>query len=149
LFHRIDNGERSLVEWLIYALLSAVTAALATILAKIGLSNMNPLYATMLRSLAMTIIILLTLIVLGENTLSRVDMKSLTYIVLSALAGAASWILYFYALRKGEATRVAMIDKSSLLFILVLAIIFLNEKPTPTKIIAATLITIGMILAAM
>lgn len=134
-------------EWFIYGILSALTAALATIFAKIGLQRVDPLIATAIRSVIMTILVFTALGVFrGYSGMGDLSRNELLFIVLSGLSGGASWILYFAALQKGEASRVALIDRSSVLFVLIMSFIILHEAVTIKKLVAAGLIIIALLL---
>jgi transporter family protein len=134
-------------DWIIYALLSAVAAALATVFAKIGLQNVDSLTATALRSIVMT---LLAFIVLysyrGFSDLFKLTRLEYLFIVMSGLAGGASWIFYFIALQRGEASKVALIDRTSVLFVLLLSILILGEELTLKKLVAALLVFTALII---
>ncbi len=135
--------------WLVYALLAALCAALATVFAKIGLSGIDSLTVTGIRSVVMTGLVLLFLLLLYTTGSWRpyvLKPGNYLYIVLSGIAGAASWILFFKALKLGEASKVAFIDRSSILFVLIISIILLGEKPTPLKIFGGLLIFVGLIM---
>ena len=138
--------------WLYYALAAALCAALATIFAKVGLRDIDSLTATGIRSIVMTSLILLFLVMLmrsGYWRPSGLRGSAWLYILLSGLAGAASWILYFKALKLGDASKVAFIDRSSVLFVLVLSIVLLGEKPAPLKIIGGIMVFAGLILISL
>lgn len=138
------------MQWFLYALLSALFAALATILAKIGLRGLDPVVASTLRAVVMALLMLGFMLVVKNSSLpSGLGFRSVLFILLSGIAGAASWILYFYALKIGEASRVAVVDRASVLFVLVMATILLGEKITLYKIIAAILIFAGLVLITM
>lgn len=135
--------------WLYYALLGAICAALATIFAKIGLRGMDSLTVTGIRSTIMTgliLVFLLALFMTGSWRPQAISGKAWMYVFLSGAAGAASWIFFFKALRLGEASKVAFIDRSSVLFVLLMSILFLGEKPAPLKIVGGLAIFIGLIL---
>lgn len=135
--------------WLYYALLGAICAALATIFAKIGLKGIDSLTVTGIRSIVMTALILvflLALFITGSWRPQAINGRAWIYVLLSAVAGAASWIFFFRALRLGEASKVAFIDRSSVLFVLVMSIVFLGEKPALLKIAGGLAIFIGLIL---
>ena len=138
------------MQWFVYALLSALFAALATIFAKIGLKNIDPTIATAIRSIVMVLIVIIFLILVkGYNTwfeIIKLSKDNYIYLILSGLMGALSWILYFYALKFGEASKVSFVDRSSVLFVLLLAIVFLGEKLSLTKALASILIFLGLIL---
>ena len=132
----------------LFALLSAKFTALATIFAKIGLARLDPIVATGLRAIVTTTSII-GYIMYSKNTplLLKPTSKESIYVLLSSLASALSWLFYFMALKIGEALKAAMIDRSSLLFI-ILSTILLGEEITLQKIIAATLILLGLIILA-
>lgn len=136
-------------EWFILALLDAFFAALATIFAKIGLQNVDSLTATALRSVVMMLFAVgMMLAFRGTGLLSTVTSKEVLYIVLSGLAGGASWVLYFLALQKGETTPVSLVDKSSLAFVVLLSILVLKEELTMKKLVAAALVLAAVYLLA-
>ncbi len=141
------------MQWFIYALLSALFAALATIFAKIGLKNIDPTIATALRSVVMVVIVVLFMLSIKgysiESEIARLGKDNYIYLIMSGLMGALSWIFYFYALKLGEASKVSFVDKSSVIFVLVLAVLFLGEKLTLTKALAAALIFLGLILLSL
>ena len=130
--------------WWIYALLSALFAALTTIFAKIGIEAINSNLATAIR----TIIILLVAwgIVFAKGDvkgLAEIPNKTLLFLVLSGLATGLSWIFYFKALQIGKASLVAPIDKSSLVLVLLFSAAFLGESLTRQAILGTFLIVIG------
>lgn len=103
--------------WLVFAILSAIFAALVAIFGKIGLSNLDTNTATAIRAVVMTIFLAVVIIMQGklnqiQNILS--NHKAMLFIVLSGVAGAISWLCYFYALKNGKAGPVASIDKLSI-----------------------------------
>jgi transporter family protein len=131
-------------EWLILAVLDAFFAALATIFAKIGLQNVDSMTATALRSIVMMFFAVgMMLAFTGTVFISSITSREAIYIILSGIAGGASWILYFLALQKGETTPVSLVDKSSLAFVVLLSVLVLHEELTLKKIIA-----VGLVLAA-
>lgn len=131
-------------EWLILAVLDAFFAALATIFAKIGLQNVDSMTATALRSIVMMFFAVgMMLAFRGTGFISSITSREAIYIILSGIAGGASWILYFLALQKGETTPVSLVDKSSLAFVVLLSVLVLHEELTLKKIIA-----VGLVLAA-
>jgi transporter family protein len=138
-----------LPDWFIYALLGAIAAALASIFAKMGLQNVDSITATALRSIVMTIMVFAVLyFTRGYSGLTNLTQREYLFILLSGLAGGASWILYFIALQRGEAGRVAIVDRSSVLFVIVLATLILQEELTVKKIIAAILVFSALVLLA-
>jgi transporter family protein len=138
-----------LPDWFIYALLGAIAAALASIFAKMGLQNVDSITATALRSIVMTIMVFAVLyFTRGYSGLTNLTQREYLFILLSGLAGGASWILYFIALQRGEAGKVAIVDRSSVLFVIVLATLILQEELTVKKIIAAILVFSALVLLA-
>ncbi|ABL78590.1 protein of unknown function DUF6, transmembrane [Thermofilum pendens Hrk 5] len=131
-------------EWFLLALLDAFFAALATIFAKIGLQNVDSITATALRSVVMMLFAVgMMLAFRGTGFVSTITSREALYILLSGIAGGASWVLYFLALQKGETTPVSLVDKSSLAFVVLLSVLILHEELTVKKIIA-----VGLVLAA-
>ena len=136
--------------WLIFALLAAVTAALVAIFAKIGLESVDPITASGVRAGIMFGVILAAMLLTGKIQQATVlDSKSLFYIVLGGLAGAASWIFYFTALNLGKASQVASIDRLSIVFVIVLAALFLGEKVTWQVALGVAFVTVGAIIIAL
>ncbi|AFL67074.1 EamA family transporter [Desulfurococcus amylolyticus] len=133
--------------WIIYALLDALAAALATILAKIGLQNVDSITATALRSIVMTVFaVSIMLYFRGVAYVGRITSMEYIFIILSGVAGGLSWIFYFLALQKGDTSTVAMIDRSSILFIILFSVILLHEELTLKKAISVALIAIALYL---
>lgn len=132
--------------WKYYALLSALFASLTAIFAKIGVKNVNSDLATAIRT---TIILFLTwgIVVFGGhlNELKNVGHLTWIFLILSGIATGLSWLFYFKALQTGNVSRVAPIDKLSVVFTIVLAFIFLKETVSLKVIIGAVLITLGSI----
>jgi transporter family protein len=137
--------------WLIFALLSAVFAALVAIFGKIGLQGLDANTATTVRAVIMAVFLIIVILIEGKlGKVSEIlsNNKALFYITLSGIAGALSWLFYFLAVKIGEVSKVAPVDKLSVVFAIVLAIIILGEKLTWAKAIGAALITIGVIIIA-
>lgn len=132
--------------WLIYALLSAVFAALTAVFAKVGLKDVNPDLATAIRT---AVVLLITWgIVLARGNARGIPMLSRNnwiFLVLSAVATGLSWLFYYRALQLGRVSQVSVIDKGSILFTILLSFLFLGEPLTPRVILAAFLITGGML----
>jgi bacterial/archaeal transporter family protein len=136
-----------MVGWIVPALLSAIFAALVAVLAKFGLQGIDSTLATTVRSVVMAIFLLMTSLLLGKGSLlSTLNGKSLTFIVLSGIAGALSWLAYFFALRTGPASAIAALDRLSVVFVLVFSVLFLAEQLTWKSGLGALLITAGAIL---
>ncbi|THF83767.1 EamA family transporter [Cohnella fermenti] len=138
--------------WLVYALLSAVMAALVALFGKIGLKDLDANAATAIRSVIMAVFLVAVVFVqgrseqLGEILANR---KALLFIVLSGTAGALSWLFYFIALKNGKVSQVGPIDKLSVVFAVLLALLFLGEKISLVNGIGIALIAVGAILAAL
>lgn len=135
--------------WLLYAVLAALTAALVAIFAKLGLKDADPVLATTARSFIMTAFLLITVFALGkfsQFSLTAFSGKDWILISLAGVAGALSWLFYFFALREGEASAVAAIDRLSIVFVIVLAAIVLSEKITWATAIGAVLVFLGAIM---
>ena len=130
--------------WFVFALLSAVFAALTSILAKIGIEGVNSTLATAIRTIVIVFMswgmVFLTNAQAGLGDISK---KSWIFIVLSGLATGASWLCYYRALQIGEASKVVPVDKLSVVITLVLAFVFLHEQFTMKSLIGCILIGIG------
>lgn len=138
--------------WLIFALLSAVFAALVAIFGKIGLENINANAATMIRAGVMFAFLILVIAFTGElrqipTILS--NSKATFYILLSGLAGALSWLFYFIALKLGKVNQVVPIDRLSIVFAIILAFLLIGEKIDLKTAIGAAIMVIGAILIAL
>lgn len=138
--------------WLVYALLAALTAALVSIFGKIGLQSIDANSATAIRSIIMAGF--LVLVVALQGNLSKLpvifaDKKTISFIFLSGIAGASSWLFYFLALKYGKVSQVAPIDKLSVVVATVLAIGFLGEKISMISGLGVLLIGVGAIMVAL
>lgn len=135
------------MSWIIYALLSALFAALVAIFGKIGIKNIDSTLATTVRSVIMAGLLIITSLALKKAPLlSSIHGKALWFIVLSGIAGALSWLFYFVALKNGPASGVAALDRLSVVFVLILAILFLGESLTWKSGVGIGLIAMGAIL---
>ena len=133
--------------WFVFALLSAVFAALTSILAKVGVDGVNSNLATAIRT--MVVLVMAWGMVFLTNTLggiADISKKSWIFLILSGLATGASWLFYYKALQMGEASKVVPVDKLSVVITLVLAFVFLHEKFTPKSLAGCVLITAGTLL---
>lgn len=142
-----QKGVVSRMGWLMYALLSAVFASLVAILGKIGVQNVDSNVATAVRAVVMagaTIAFITFQGTIGQ--IKQIEFKPLMYIFISGLAGAASWMFYFGALKLAPASKVAPIDRLSIVFTILLAAIFLKEKISFGIIAGVLLIVFGSIL---
>ena len=136
--------------WFIYALLSAVFAALTSILAKIGIANVNSNLATAIRTVVVLVMAWGMVFLTGSQSgISGISKKSWIFLILSGLATGASWLCYYRALQIGEASKVVPIDKLSVVFTLILAFIFLHEQFTAKSAIGTVLITAGTLIMAL
>jgi transporter family protein len=130
--------------WVIYALLSAVFAALTSILAKIGIQNINSNLAVAIRTVVVLIMAWAIVFFTGkQNDIVNIDRKNMLFLILSGLATGLSWLFYYKALQIGQASKVIPIDKFSLVIGMALAFIVLKEAMTIKTIIGGALITIG------
>ncbi len=135
--------------WLTYAIFSALFAALVAIFGKLGLSKVDSTLATTIRSIIMALFLIMVTLSLKKFSgfsLHSFTSKQWIYIVLAGVAGALSWLFYFAALKSGQATKVAAIDRLSIVFVLILAIMFLGESFKVKPAIGAALMAIGAIL---
>lgn len=133
--------------WFVFALLSAVFAALTSILAKVGIEGVNSNLATAIRTVV--VLVMAWGMVFVTNTqggLTDISRKSWLFLILSGLATGASWLCYYRALQIGEASKVVSIDKLSVVITLVLAFVFLHERFTPKSLIGCLLIGAGTLL---
>lgn len=133
--------------WFVFALLSAVLAALTSILAKVGIEGVNSNLATAIRTVV--VLVMAWGMVFVTNTqggLTDISRKSWLFLILSGLATGASWLCYYRALQIGEASKVVPIDKLSVVITLVLAFVFLHERFTPKSLIGCLLIGAGTLL---
>jgi bacterial/archaeal transporter family protein len=130
--------------WWIYALLSALFAALTTIFAKIGVESVNSNLATAIRTIIILGVAWGIVFVKGDaKGLTEISAKTLLFLILSGLATGLSWIFYFRALQLGKAALVAPIDKSSVVLVLLFSAVFLGESLTRQSILGAILIATG------
>ena len=133
--------------WFVFALLSAVFAALTSILAKIGIDGVNSNLATAIRTLVVVAMAWLMVFITGaQGGISEISRKSWLFLILSGLATGASWLCYYKALQIGEASKVVPVDKLSVVITLILAFVFLNEKITVKSGIGCALIGAGTLL---
>lgn len=133
--------------WFVFALLSAVFAALTSILAKVGIEGVNSNLATAIRTVV--VLVMAWGMVFVTNTqggLTDISKKSWLFLILSGLATGASWLCYYRALQIGEASKVVPIDKLSVVITLVLAFVFLHERFTPKSLIGCLLNGAGTLL---
>ena len=138
-----------LLSWQFWAILSAVFAALTAIFAKIGVQNINSDFATFIRTLVIAAFLIGILIVGKEwQPLRSITPKSYLFLVLSGLATGASWLCYFRALKLGNASQVAPIDKLSVVLVAIFGGLFLSENLLPLNWLGVGLIALGGVLVA-
>ena len=133
--------------WFIFALLSAVFAALTSILAKVGINGVNSNLATAIRTVVVVIMAWgMVFLTNAQNGLSGISRKSWLFLILSGLATGASWLCYYKALQIGEASKVVPIDKLSVVITLILAFVFLHETFKTKSLIGCILIGAGTLI---
>lgn len=130
--------------WAVFAVLSAVFAALTSILAKIGIDGVNSNLATAIRTMVVVAMAWgMAFLTHAQSGITEISKKSWLFLILSGLATGASWLCYYRALQMGEASKVVPIDKLSVVITLVLAFVFLHEKFTAKSLIGCILIGVG------
>ena len=133
--------------WILFSILSAVFAALVAIFGKIGVANIDSTLATTIRAGIMAVLLFGVSFVLRKFELfSTITSRALVFIILAGVAGALSWFFYFLALITGPAPAVAALDRLSVIFVLILAVLFLGEALTWKSGMGAALIAVGAIL---
>ena len=130
--------------WFILALLSAIFAALTSVLAKVGIEGVNSNLATAIRTVVVVVMAWgMVLLTNSQNGITEISKRSWLFLILSGLATGASWLCYYKALQLGDASKVVPIDKLSVVITLVLAFVFLHEQFTIKSLIGCILIGIG------
>lgn len=130
--------------WFIFALLSAIFAALTSILAKIGIDGVNSNLATAVRTIVVVVMAWgMVFLTHAQSGISQIEKKSWIFLILSGIATGASWLCYYKALQMGEASKVVPIDKLSVVITFVLAAIFLHEQITVKSFVGMALIAVG------
>ena len=130
--------------WSIFAILSAIFAALTSILAKVGIEGVNSNLATAIRTIVVVLMAWFMVFITGnQNGIVDISKKSWIFLILSGLATGASWLCYYKALQLGEASKVVPIDKLSIVITIILAFVFLGEQITLKSLIGCTLIVAG------
>ena len=133
--------------WFIFALLSAVFAALTSILAKVGIDGVNSTLATAVRTVVVVVMSWgMVFLTNAQGGISEIGRKSWVFLILSGLATGASWLCYYKALQLGDASKVVPIDKLSVVITLILAFVFLHEQFTGKTLIGCVLIGIGTLI---
>ncbi|MFZ5540161.1 MAG: EamA family transporter [Pseudomonadota bacterium] len=136
--------------WFVWALLSAVFAALTAIFAKIGLEGIDSDLATLVRTVVI-LVVLAAFVVLAGKWVNPLELppKSWLFLVLSGLATGASWVCYFRALKVGDASKVAPVDKLSVVLVALFAVALLGERPAPREWLGIALVGIGVVVLAL
>lgn len=133
--------------WFIFALLSAVFAALTSILAKVGIEGVNSNLATAIRTVVVVVMAWgMVFLTNAQNGIVQISKKSWIFLILSSLATGASWLCYYRALQLGQASKVVPIDKLSVVITLILAFVFLHEDFTMKSLIGCVLIGAGTLI---
>ena len=133
--------------WFVFALLSAVFAALTSILAKVGIDSVNSSLATAIRTVVVVIMSWgMVFLTNAQGGISDISRKSWLFLILSGLATGASWLCYYKALQIGDASKVVPIDRLSVVITLVLAFVFLHEQFTIKSLIGCVLIGFGTLI---
>jgi len=136
--------------WFFWAVLSAVFAALTAIFAKVGLAGVDSDLATLIRTGVIAVVLAAFVVATGKwaNPL-LLSGKTLLFLVLSGLATGASWVCYFRALKMGEASKVAPVDKLSLVLVAVFAVLFLQERPSVRDWLGILMVAAGVVVLAL
>ena len=135
--------------WVVLGLLAAVFAALVAVLAKLGLQDVDATLATAMRAVVMAAVLLLVCLTTGRlGSVGGIPARAWVYVGLSGLAGAASWVCYFLAIQQGSAAPVSALDRLSIVFVVLLAGLFLGEGLGPARLLGAGLIVAGALLIA-
>ena len=130
--------------WFVLALLSAIFAALTSILAKVGIEGVNSNLATAIRTVVVVVMAWgMVFLTNAQNGIAEISKRSWLFLILSGLATGASWLCYYKALQLGDASKVVPIDKLSVVITLILAFVFLHERFSTKSIIGCILIGIG------
>ena len=133
--------------WFIFALLSAVFAALTSLLAKVGIEGVNSNLATAIRTVVVVVMAWgMVFLTNAQNGIAQIGKKSWIFLILSGLATGASWLCYYRALQLGQASKVVPIDKLSVVITLILAFVFLHEDFTMKSLIGCVLIGAGTLI---
>src|ERR1700742_3964401 len=139
----------SFQSWQIWAVLSAVFAALTAIFAKIGVENINSDLATFIRTVVVLFSFLVLLLATGQFVApEQISAKTWTFLVLSGLGTGASWLCYFRALKLGPAALVAPVDKLSVVLVALFGVLVLGERPSPAGWLGIAMIGCGAVLIA-
>nr|WP_314267349.1 EamA family transporter [uncultured Moellerella sp.] len=138
--------------WLVYALLSAVAASFVAIFGKLGLQNLDANTATAIRAVIMALFLVGVVVIQGKLDLVSdiiTNKKAIFFIALSGVAGALSWLFYFLAIKNGNVSQVAPIDKLSVVFAVIFAVVLFGEKISLVAMGGVALITVGALMVAL
>ena len=136
--------------WILFAILSAIFAALTSILAKVGIEGVNSNLATAIRTIVVVIMAWAMVFITNTgNGIASINKKSWIFLILSGLATGASWLCYYRAIQIGSVSKVAPIDKLSVIIMIILAVIFLHESVKIKSVIGCILIAAGTLLMIM
>ena len=136
--------------WIVFAIMSAIFAALTSILAKVGIEGVNSNLATAIRTVVVVAMSWgMVFLTNSQNGITEISRKSWIFLILSGLATGASWLCYYKALQIGDASKVVPIDKLSVVITLILAFVFLHEDFTIKSLIGCVLIGIGTLIMVM
>jgi transporter family protein len=143
----LNNGVKdNFMSWVVYAILSAFFASLVAIFGKIGIKGVDSNLAVAIRTIIIVIFAWGIVLLQGNfSDIFKISKYSYLFIILSAIATGVSWLFYYKALQIGEASRVAPIDKLSVALTIILAFIFLGEKPTFGNVIGGILVVAGVL----
>lgn len=137
-------------EWLLWALLSATFAALTAIFAKVGLEGVDSDYATLIRTVVILGVLAAFVTATGKWTSpGSLSARTWIFLTLSALATGASWVCYFRALKVGDASQVAPVDKASVILVAIFAVVFLGERPGLREWTGIALVAAGVVVLAL
>ena len=137
-------------EWVFWALLSAAFAAATAVLAKVGSEGIDPDLATLIRTAVVLVCLLVLVTALGKwKPAEPLSSRTVLLLVLSGLATGASWVCYFRALKAGEVSKVAPVDKLSVVLVAVFAAVFLRERLSPREWAGVGLVTAGVLMLAL
>jgi transporter family protein len=136
--------------WFYWAILSAVFAAMTAIFAKIGLEGVNSVLATLIRTFVILLVLSGFVFYAGKwSNPFALNPKTWLFLTLSGLATGASWVCYFRALKIGEASKVAPVDKFSLVLVAIFAVIFLSERPSMRDWLGILMVTAGVVMLSL
>lgn len=136
--------------WWLFAVLSSVFAALTSLLAKVGVENVNSNLATAIRTVVVLVMSwLMVFVTEAQSGITEISKKSWLFLILSGLATGASWLCYYKALQIGDVSKVVPIDKMSVVLTLIMAFVFLHEKFTPKSLVGCLLIAAGTLVMAL